>query len=69
MWKNILRKIAMILFKAYLLPGLKDKSKLILNGMSDKVIESEFNPISVETIGDIRKHADKAIDDLFEDFE
>ena len=69
MWKLILKLFATKAVKKMVAQEIKAKSHLALNKMADKVIESDKNPISYETIGDIRKHADKAIDELFEEWE
>jgi len=67
MIQKLIFQLALALFKAYLLPALKSKSHKLLNTMSDNVMGSEYNPIDKDTVGDIRKHADKAIDELLDE--
>jgi hypothetical protein len=69
MIQKLLLQLAITLFRQFLLPKIKVRSYKILNDMSDKVMDSDYNPVDKETIGDIRQHADDALDKLFEEID
>ena len=69
MWNFILRLFATKAVKKIVANEIKAKSHIVLNTMADKIVESEYNPVSVDTIGDIRKKADEAIDIMFEEWD
>lgn len=67
--KALLLELAMMMFRRYALPYIRANAHKTVDKMADNIVASEYNPVSINDVKDIRKHADEALTELFNSWE
>ncbi len=66
---TFLVNLGMWTFKRYALPLIRENMHVTVDKMADDIVTSEKNPVTIDTVIDIRRHADKALSDMFDEWE
>lgn len=68
MIKSLLLKLAVALYKKYILPEILNNADKALNNMAERIVRSEMNPIDVNTINEIKQEARQTVEYIFNRF-